>query len=104
MDEETKSTEVEETEGTEVEETEEIEETEGTEVEETEGTESIEDRLSAMFDEIKQGISDLRDLIGEVKAMRIESGAEVIEDTDTDIERIDDDPEPVSIDELDLTM
>lgn len=77
----------------------EVEETEGTEVEETE---DIEDRLSAMFDEIKQGIADLRDLIGEVKAMRIESGAEVIEDTD--IDQIDDEPEPVSIDELDLTM
>lgn len=96
MDEVIKGVEVEETEGTEV------EETEGTEVEETEGTEGIEDRLSAMFDEIKQGIADLRDLIGEVKAMRIESGAEVIEDTD--IDQIDDDPEPVSIDELDLTM
>ena len=96
MDEETKDIEVEETEGTEV------EETEGTEVEETEETEGIEARMTAMFDEIKQGIAGLRDLIGEVKAMRIESGAEVIEGTE--IDRIDDDPEPVSIDELDLTM
>ena len=55
-----------------------------------------------MFNEIRQGIADLRDLIGEVKAMRIESGAEVIEGDG--VEQIDDDPEPVSIDELDLTM
>lgn len=96
MDDETRDVEVEETEDTEVEETEE------TEVEETEDAESIEDRLSAMFGEIKQGIADLRDLIGEIKAMRIEAGAEVIEDTD--IDQIEDDPEPVSIDELDLTM
>lgn len=95
----------EETRVIEVEETEETEETEVEETEETEDTESIEDRLSAMFDEIKQGISDLRDLIGEVKAMRIESGAEVFEDTeDTEVDETYDDPEPVSIDELDLTM
>ena len=80
----------------------EVEETEDTEVEETEDTESIEDRLSAMFGEIKQGISGLRDLIGEIKAMRIEAGAEVVEDTG--IDRLDDDPDPVSIDDLDLTM
>lgn len=80
----------------------EVEENENTEVEKNEVTESIEDRLSAMFGEIKQGISDLRDLIGEIKAMRIESGAEVFEGTE--INQIDDDPEPVSIDELDLTM
>lgn len=93
MDEETRDIEVEET-----------EDTEDTEVEDTEETEEteVEDRLSAMFGEIKQGIADLRDLIGEIKAMRIESGAEVVEDTE--IDRIDDDSEPVSIDELDLTM
>lgn len=101
MDEETRDIEVEETEETEVDETEETE-VEETEVEETEDTESIEDRLSAMFDEIKQGMADLRDLIGEVKAMRIESGAEVVEETE--VEDTYDDPEPVSIDELDLTM